>query len=119
MEVVEAAVKKKLLTLGERWKMLISSTGADCEPPTLFAVICTWAIVGFVAYEIDAVNADGEPFLRTISTFQFSEKGHDVWNSLRVSIFGNHVKNEMAGLNELTGFGKAEDVDVDENDPDA
>lgn len=119
-DVIEAAALKKLVSLGNRWKEILSDENGDyiCEPPTLFAVICTWRVVGFAAYEIDTVNDDGLPFLRTILTFDFSKHGHDVWNSLGIAIFGNHVRDELSTVSDLAGFGTAEEA-APSDDPDA
>lgn len=123
-DVIEAAALKKLVALGEKWKEILRDDEGDgyiCPPPTLFAVICTWRIVGFAAYEIDAVNTDGfpvPPFLRTILTFDFSKHGHDVWNSLAIAIFGNHVRDELSIVRDLAGLGIA-DQETASDDPDA
>lgn len=101
---LQASALDKLVKLGEQWKasLLEPATGEYItELPTLYAVISTYTVFGFVAYDIDFVRDDGEleePFLRTIAVFDFSQKGYDVWNSLAVALLGIHVRNEMVDI---------------------
>jgi hypothetical protein len=103
MEEIEAALLEKLDKLGEYW---IEYTSDGDEFPTLYGIICTWAIVGLASYDL-TVDDEGKrsTTLRTISTFQYSERGHDVWNALRLAIFGNHLRNEMMRVRDLRGYG--------------
>jgi len=81
------------------------------EPPTLYGVICSHTIMGFVSYDIMAKN----PTLRTVAIFDFGREDYDVWNSLAIAIFVLHCRNRMMELKEdLQTYESS-----DSSDPDA
>jgi len=66
------------------------------EPPTLYGVIASHTIMGFVSYDI----MDPNPSLRTVAIFDFSREDYDVWNGMAVAIFIIHCRNRMMELKD-------------------
>lgn len=65
--------------------------------PTLYGVIASHTVMGFVAYDTLAET----PTLKTVAMFDYGQEGYDVWNSLAVAILVIHCRNVMAELAPL------------------
>ncbi|KAF2102871.1 hypothetical protein NA57DRAFT_71856 [Rhizodiscina lignyota] len=109
---------EKLIGLGEKWKQALrgSPDGDMIAPlPTLYAMVATHNTVGLAAYDVDVRDEDGtplDPFLRIVTLFNFRDKGHDVWNALRLAMVVVHVRNELCVLRDAV----REKVGVEEED---
>lgn len=130
--VLQDKMLRKLGNLGDRWRDALqihssveggegssrssqnSSVRRDFvrEPPTLYGVIASHTIMGFVCYDI----MDPNPQLRTVAIFDFSREDYDVWNGMALAIFVIHCRNRMMELkDDLPQYSSSEFID----DPDA
>ena len=98
--LAEQKMVRKLHKLHERWDDEILTHDkygmpAPEELPTLYGVIASHTVMGFVSYVLPtAANPKGS--LRTVAIFDFGDdEGFDVWNSFAIAIFAIHCRDMM------------------------